>query len=404
MRLGALMVAGVVVGAVIGVMAGPRSGSLAGRDSTAPHRVTLSSQPGASSSPFKIRPWPTARGACGTEVPLPILSSTPVAGRTGIHVLIGGDRLRVVDFDSGRASPLPGAQLRSGEYVFGLGATSPTYAVTGPGCQGRGASRVLRIEPGRHTTMVVSLGRAEWLLTEGEHAWITRSPTGTQHPDGSITPLGRGAGVRLPPWVYPFNVASDGVVVAQRQDGQACPCSLVLVDLATGHIQTNLSARATLVAAGAGLLVWSQGCHVTSDKGCVLHTRTLATGATRTYQLPRPLIGGIVSPDGRRLALLLERASQDPLFASADPIPPSDIAILHLATGRLDIAPGIEVPPQTSPTMTFTPDGHWLAIAFNAGPAVRLLAWHPGLAHPYESAQVVAAEPGWAGPPIIAMP
>jgi hypothetical protein len=389
MRLGALLVAGLGVAAVIAVRAWPRSGSLARHDSTRPNPDTLSSQPAAPSSPFKIRPpWPTARGACGADVPLPILSGTPVAERTGIHLLIGGDRLRVVNFDSGRASPLPGAQLRRGEYVFGIGATSATYAVTGAGsgCHGRGALRVLRIEPDGHTTMVVSLGRAEWLLTDGEHAWIARNPTGAHHADGSLTPLSGGPSVRLPPWVYPFDVAS-GLIVAQRQDGQAGPSSLVLVDLATGQIQTNLGARAAWAATGAGLLVWAQGCDVTADKGCVLHARTLATAATRTYRLPRPTFGGIVSPDGREVALFLQRANQDPRFASEHPIPPSDIALLHLDTGRLEIAPGIEVPAKTSPTMTFTPDGRWLVIAFNAGPKVRLLAWHPGLAHPSESRQ-----------------
>jgi hypothetical protein len=157
------------------------------------------------------------------------------------------------------------------------------------------------------------------------------------------------------------------------------------------------------VMTGPGMLVWAEGCDPAADRPCMLHVRTVATAATRTYRLPRPAFGGIVSPDGREVALFLERAAQDPRFAPAHPIPPSEIAILRLDTGRLDVAPGIEVPAETFPNLAFTADGRWLAIAFDAGPKVRLLAWHPGLAHPYESAHVVAGT-GWGPPPIMAMP
>ncbi|MFM9755310.1 hypothetical protein ACKI1I_47040, partial [Streptomyces turgidiscabies] len=50
------------------------------------------------------RAWPTAPGACGADTPLPIVSSAPFAEHTGIQALLGGDRLRLVDFDSGHAT------------------------------------------------------------------------------------------------------------------------------------------------------------------------------------------------------------------------------------------------------------------------------------------------------------
>jgi hypothetical protein len=194
----------------------------------------------------------------------------------------------------------------------------------------------------------------------------------------------------------------SGMLVAQLQQGDACPCSLVLVDTATGRIRANLGAAAFSVATGAGLLLWAAGCDATVDGPCALHTRTVATAATRTYRLPRPTFGGIVSPDGRQVALTLERPAHDPRFAPTHPIPPYDVALLHLDTGRLDIAPGIEVPAKSSPGMAFSAEGRWLVIALDAGSKTRLLAWHPGLAHPYESAPV--AWLGWEPPPIGSLP
>ena len=43
----------------------------------------------------------------------------------------------------------------------------------------------------------------------------------------------------------------------------------------------------------------------------------------------------------------MPRASQDPRFTIGSPYPPADVVILHLYTGRLDIVPGLELPPLT---------------------------------------------------------
>src|SRR5262245_18534885 len=48
-------------------------------------------------------PWPAAPGACCLASQPAMVSSTPRTERTGIRVLLGGDRIRVVDFDSGSA-------------------------------------------------------------------------------------------------------------------------------------------------------------------------------------------------------------------------------------------------------------------------------------------------------------
>jgi hypothetical protein len=75
-----------------------------------------------------------------------------------------------------------------------------------------------------------------------------------------------------------------------------------------------------------------------------------------------------------------------------------DIAIMHLDTGRLSIVPGIELPTKSQPGLAFAGRGDWLVIALDAGPRTRLLAWRPGLRHPYET----NALPGVVhGPPTL---
>jgi hypothetical protein len=77
----------------------------------------------------------------------------------------------------------------------------------------------------------------------------------------------------------------------------------------------------------------------------------------------------------------------------------------YLDTGRLEIVPGLEVPADWFPPplgMAFSADGRWLMIAINAGPQIRLLAWRPGLAHPYESKPITG--PVISDVPILVLP
>lgn len=346
------------------------------------------------------RTWPSAPGACNDNVPLPIVSSTPSTGHTGITVLLGGQRLRTADFDSGQVTAIPQARLRPGEFVVDLPRASQTYAVVTT-CR-FAPVRVLRIGTEHSISSITLGGSIDSVLVDGPHAWGLSGPNDDSS-SGYLVPVEGGSRVRLPAGLS-SNLITDGVIVGDAAS-RTGTSSLLLVDAASGHIRDNLG-DGQPVAVGHGVVVWTVGCDVSSDKPCTLHRRSVAGGATSSYRLPRPLCCGVVSPDGRLVAFSLERATQDPRYQTGHPLPPSDVAILHLDTGRLEIVPSIElfaVTPLAAPGLAFSADSHWLVVALDAGSKTRLLAWHSGLAHPYESKPIPGQNLG-NPPPVVVLP
>lgn len=109
------------------------------------------------------------------------------------------------------------------------------------------------------------------------------------------------------------------------------------------------------------------------------------------YSLPAgrvPVSAGSVSRDGRLAVFQLARAHSDPRFDPGHPIPPADIAVLHLDTGRLDMIPGVELAPKTGAGLTIADDSSWIFAAVNDGDNTHLLAWHPGLSAPRSLARL----------------
>lgn len=343
-RVAALLVAGAAVVALITLHAWPHA-----RHGTATARPSST--------------WPEAPGACGST-PVPLVSSVRPAEHTGIQVMLGGDRLRTVDFDTGRWRSTPSVPLERHEFVSAIKPGSMVADRCFPG-----HARILRVAAGATT----AVARGDIALLAQQRAVM----------DTTVVPLGRGRAVRLPADFVPEALAGNVVV------GQGLP-GLVLVDATTGRLRARVGEGAP-VAADDRMLVWTGTCEDPSNP-CPVHRRTLATGVTTDYVVPRsprPLDGAI-SHDGGRLAFTLRRAQPDPRFAAEHPASPADVAVLHFNSGRVDIVPGVELPPQGYVTLAFSPDDRWLVIALNAGPATRLLAWRPGLAHPYECRPIPA--------------
>jgi hypothetical protein len=394
-RLAALLLAVLVVAALIAIRVWPRSTK---QGAAVPPGATLVSSAVSSPGPQTTRtpiPWPTAPEACGGVADLPIVSSTPAKERTGIQVLLGGAQLRSVDFDTGRAAPLPRSPLRPGEFVRDLISASQTYAVVA-GCTFR-QPRVYRVgAAGSAHASTFSGPFAIPVFADGPHAWGVEYPDG-QDPNGFLIPLDGGKRVRLPAMFWPEAI-TNGVVTGVAGSSP----SVLLVDATTGHVRANLG-YGSVLAAGRGLVVWTDGCDIGSDKPqpCTVHSRSVTGGATSSFRLPRPPMAGIVSPDGRQVAFTLERAGSDPRYQASGPLP-EDIAILHLDSSALEIVPGIETSAKTGRALAFSTNGRWLVIALDAGSRTRLLAWRSGLAHPYESMPI--AGKGLGFPPIVVLP
>ena len=350
-RLAASLLAGAAIAALIVVHVWPHAG----------HRATTA--PPSSTGPQRPT-WPEAPGVCGSAQ-VPFVSSARPTERTGIRVLLGGDRLSTVDFDTGLWRDTPSLPMAANEFVSAI----EPGAVVAAQCVSGGA-QVMRVGGG-DTTVVARGGVA--VLGQG-HAVM----------DTTVVPLGRGAAVQLPTDFLPEAVAGNLVA------GQDSP-GFVLVDVATGRIRTRLGEGAT-VAADNRMLVWTGTCDNPSNP-CPIHRRILRTGATTDYYAPRSprALDGAISHDGTQLAFTLRRAQQDPRYGAEHPAPPADIAILHFDTGRIDVVPGIELPPQGyGAALAFSANDQWLVIALNAGFTTRLLAWRPGLAHPYERRPIPA--------------
>jgi hypothetical protein len=343
--------------------------------------------------------WPTAAGPCG-DVDLPIVSANPVHRTTGIRLLVGGSDLFEVSFDSGSAAPVSRVHLQPDEYVTSVAVADQTYAMIAT-CEPNSA-RLLRVGPGGSS---VETSGASAIFTDGARGWTVVEP---DDPAGKalLMRLDGGPIVPLPPGFAPAALV-DGLVVGNlipaTPDNGNEPTDLVLVDAANGDIRTHLG-PGSLLAAGHGMVFWTAGCAITSGKPCTVRRLSIHDGTTASWRLPRPtgFSYTAISPDGQRLAFTLERAGQDPRYDQGHPIPPTDVAMLSLPTGQLQIVPGVELPGKSAPGLVFSSDSAWLVIGLNAGPTTRLLAWQPGLAQPLESSY--AASPSLATPAMVALP
>jgi hypothetical protein len=107
----------------------------------------------------------------------------------------------------------------------------------------------------------------------------------------------------------------------------------------------------------------------------------------------------VFSPSGAVAAFQLARARPDPRVTTGHPLPPADVAVLHLRTGRLDIVPGLELPPGTGAGLAFDATGSWLLATVSEGDHGELLAWRHGMPGP----ALVTRLPGplMAPPPLL---
>jgi len=392
------LIAGVAAVAVLaGVIAthtGPRKAASARSKPPSPAASPLG---GIGAPAVKgVARWPATVGACGSPAYLPRIHLAPYTSGAHPTVLVGGVALRQVTLGHAASGPLPGLRNQAlvvTKLVAGPGAA---YAFVDPRCSGY--LWVYRIVAGVASLLDTP---ADDLLGGPHHAWAV-----TYAPRTVLTPLNGGRKVTLKPRTDPVADTADGLVVAYgpRAGG---PQDLQLIDPGTGALRRTLGTGSPIGAAGHVLLVSRPDCHAPPKHGtCTLASIDLKTGrAAATFELPAgrvPVSGAVFSLDGRTAAFQLARARQDPRFTTGRRSLPTDVAVLRLRTGHLEIVPGLELPPGTGAGLALDATGSVLLATVNEGTHGALLAWRHGMPGPALAADLPG--PLMVAPPLLLPP
>jgi hypothetical protein len=226
-----------------------------------------------------------------------------------------------------------------------------------------------------------------------------------------LTRLAGRPAVRFRSSTDPIADTAAGLVAVRYRPLAGQRHAVELVDPNTGAVLRRIGDGFPMGAADHVLLVSRRGCYAAATHStCTMESVDLNTGRPlATIKLPagRVPTGGdisspVFSPDGTLAAFQLARARRDPRFAAVPLGPPSDVVVLNLRTGKLDIVPGLELPPATWAGLAFDPTGRWLLATVSEGDHGDLLAWRPGMPGP----ALMASLPGplAEAPPLLLAP
>jgi hypothetical protein len=333
------------------------------------------------------KPWPTADGACSNTVNLPLTKVEPLTEPTGLRVLVGGDGLRVVDVDTGRTRRLPGAGQDDDKQVTSLSANGNGVSALRVDCGGNqlfSTGVVFAVDP-QSSARRLDVMRVDAVLNGPDTSWGYNYAIDPGDPV-VLRPVDGGDPLTMPIGFIPDAATRTdfvGSLNTQASDTFQQPPVLAAMSRSTGQIRRLT--RGYLVAVSDAALVTRSSCD--ENQQCVL-TRTSPDKSTRRYPLPRgrvPSSMGHLSAGGQHVAFMLTRREADPRYVLGHPGAPSDIAVLDLTTGALEIVPGVMVAPKSAVGLDYSADGRWLLIALNEGGRARLLVWRSGLARPQES-------------------
>jgi len=363
----------------------------------------------AAGQPTPARPqWPSAPGACGSSVDLPQIHLARQPARVHARLLIGGTGLREVTPGGAVSGPLPGLPEHDRVVTNVVAGPRAAYVFDTPCSSSTTASvRIYRIGAGAAHRLAVS---ADALIGGPNLALALRyrpSTVSTQ----VLTPPAGGRAVRFRSSVDPIADTAAGLVAVRYRPLAGQRHAVELLDPRTGAVLRRVGDGFPMGAADHVLLVSLHGCAAILPHGtCTLGSIDLNTGrplATVTLPAGRTLTGGglsspVFSPNGTLAAFQLARAERDPRFSGGFPGPPSDVAVLNLRTGKLDIVPGLELPPATWAGLAFDPTGRWLLATVSEGARGELLAWRPGMPGP----ALVTSLPGplVEAPPLLLAP
>jgi len=355
--------------------------------------------PGSRTPAGSAARWPSAAAACGSAVDLPQIHLAPQHAHVHARVLVGGTGLRRVTLGGAVSGALPGLPEHGWLVTNVVAGPGAAYAFDTPCVSSSAFVRVYRIVAGAAQRLRVT---ADALLGGSHRAWAV---TYRAH-HTVLTALAGGRAVTFPSNIAPVADTAAGLVVVAYHPPAGRRHTVELLDPDTGAVLRRLGGGSPLGAAGQVLLVSAHGCAGPPAHGtCTLESVNLHTGRpAATAELPAgrvpvwgDLASPVISPDGTLAAFQLARARPDPRFAAAAPGPPSDVAVLHLRTGRLDIVPGLELPPRTWAGLAFDATGRWLLATVSQGDP-----WRPGMPGP----ALVTSLPGplAEAPPLLPAP
>ena len=323
-----------------------------------------------------------------------------------MRLLVGGHGLRLVDADTGRARSVGRIPVDAERVVVQLVRAGGVVYALSARCDGVAEARVYRVQNG--TARPVAGVPVDNLLAGPGRVWAAAYPDRAAAPTSPLMlrRLDGGRSIVLPSGAFPVGDTSAGLVVAENQaNPEALPPRVSVLDPGTGRRVRSLGIGRPLAADGTHLLLLGGPCwQGQATPSCTVARVDVRTGAVLDrVGLPRgrvPVSVGYFSPDGRLVAFQLARAHPDARFEANHPIPPSDVVVLHLDTGRLDIVPGLELGPKTAAGLAFAGAGDWLLATVSDGDHAHLLAWHPGLPGPQSVARL-AGPVAWAPPLLV---
>jgi hypothetical protein len=357
--------------------------------------------------------WPVTAGACGSQAPRPLMQAGPLAGHTGLRLLVGGAELAEVDVDPAQLrtrSQVPHADRNQAQTLVEHGTTA--YALVAP-CEGPRPGRVVSVSAAGKVRRVPMSGPVDALIGGPAGVFGVDYPPDDATP-GPSSPLRLrsedGKTVAVDGSLVPLGVTSAGIVaVANGEHADGEPPQLVLVDPSTGRI-THTVAGGYPIGLGGDSVVWhGKACedlHTGPAARCVLHVTDVAGDADRSYRLPAgrmPMSDVVISADGRFAALQISDSRDDTRYTFDHPGPSSAVAVLDLRSGRLQVMPGLELPPKAGAGLAFSPDGRWLAVTVSEGDHGHVLVWRVGSDRLLRS-DVRLAGPLNGAPPVLVLP
>ena len=401
-------VAGIAVVAVLGGLVVARTGA---------HHASPSKKPATAASPVAgslapvagptAPPWPSTAGACGSSVDLPQIHLARQHAHVHARLLIGGAGLREVTLGGAVSGPLPGLPEHGRLVTNVVAGPGAGYAFDTPCSSSTGSVRIYRIVAGAAHRLGVSADA----LIGGPHFALAMTYRSSAVLTQVLSPPAGSHAARFRSSTDPVADTTAGLVVVPLRPLAGQRHAVELVDPNTGVVLRRIGQGFPMGAADHVLLVSLHDCPgVLTQSTCTLESVDLSTGRPiATIKLPagRFPVGGdlsspVFSPDGTLAAFQLARAGRDPRFTAAFPGPPSDVVVLHLRTGSLDVVPGLELPPGTWAGLAFDPTGRWLLATVSEGDRGELLAWRRGMPGP----ALVTSLPGPLdeAPPLLPVP